>query len=1120
MNDQFQVVFSNRVGELYQQLKRNLFNKEAPFARRLVIVSNPALKSWLMLQLAKDPEVGIGAGLEISYLDQTIQKLKFSQTSIPDAMELALAIEWEIRKILQNNPSPCWQPLLKYLQASANKPLSIKAEKRLVLLSEKLAKLFLEYGKYGGDAIQEWETAHSPTWQQELWDRLLNKGKYSYLYKELKKPRFFPVDHPLSVHLFSISFLPKLYGDFFSQFSESAPVFHYLLSPCQLFWSDIRSNKEIARLKHRVKDASIADEWEGYLRDSNPLLANLGKVGRKMAEQIEERGLTTTECYLLSEAHQEHPVYRDLIDPFTKIESTDAPLTMLQALQGDLLLLRNPNNGPKISFDRYDHSIQIHANTNRLREIESLHNTLLSLIDLSQDNDDQIAPEDIVVMAPNIADYEPYIKMVFDGSEGNLRGKIIDLHLPSQSLLVQGFLHLLSLPFGRWDVAALLQLFHYSAFQKKQGFTSEDLNTLEGWIKKTGVIWGQNQTHRGEILNRAHCFSPLEENASTGTWEFAIDQLIAGLIYDPSNEEGTTAPFDEIEFTQSELLGKFVRLLRSLHRDLSSLADGTQLKLQEWTQLLQNLFKTYFEPLDEEADEYQEIATLLLAFYHLSPSLPDARYSFLSIKKHLTDHLANTRTNYQDHSLSAARFCSILPMRTLPAKVVAWIGMEEGAFPRQEKRLSLNMLSKNPKADFIPSQTDFDRYLFLEGILSARQYFIMSHLNYSEEDSKETTPSLLLSELMNYLDNAYEVEGVLPTSKCYFKHPFYPFDSHYFSENSPFPSYSEKHYKMAKAFYHLDKQSISHFVPQFIAPLPSEEQETITLDTLVSFARNPLRTYYNQKLGIYLETKENRLDEKFQLTALDKYALKQDALKTPLNTLLNAFERKGGFPPSNYFKKLAKTNLCEEITSLKNKVGEEDSLFEIEISELHSHPHLSEKGNWLLPPLQIVHRNKKIKIVGRFEFVSKQGLILQLNTNKEDLVKAVPQVLVYQALLHTHAIPLGKDLIFSKEGKTKQFFHDNPLPLLDKFLEYYYLGIENPSPLLPEWVPTILVSNGEAIGKKIVEIGSNSFKKNYNEYSKWILKEGKFPYPETTLEEWKKIGNELFSEFYSHWSKQ
>jgi exodeoxyribonuclease V gamma subunit len=1080
-----------------------------------------------MLQLAKDPEIGIAAGLEISYLDQTIQKLKESPAKLPNAMELALGIEWEVKNILKNSSSKIWQPLWTYLHATHKKPLSIKSEKRLIALSEQLATLFLDYGKYGGEAIAEWERSPNNHWQQELWNRLFVKGSaWSYLYRELNIPPSQAIPH-LSVHLFSMSFLSKLHYNFFTELSNSATVCHYLLSPCQLFWSDLHSEKETARLmrywKKQGASSSQADELECYMKDCNPLLANFGKLGRMMARQIEEKGAITKENYALPAVIVQNPTYQSLIDPAIKLDRSNEQLTLLQAIQADMVLLRNPRKGPKIPFEKFDKSIQIHASATRLREIQALYNTLLNMIAIHADSEDPIGPNDMIVMAPNIVEYEPFIKMVFAQPEGGLDAQILDLHLSSQSLLVQGFLHLLSLPFGRWDAVSLLQLFHYPAFQRKQRIKLEDLHLIEKWIKETGINWGHHSSHRNELLERSHCPEGMADPSPAGTWEFGMERLFAGLVFDPNSIGLSSAPYENIEFSQSELLGKILSLLRALHEELRPLGDNTLFKLSEWSNFLQTLFEKYFEASSEENKDLGDLLSQLEVFSHVSTALPEAAYSFLSIKKHLEAALSRQSAAYQESHLSAVRFCSILPMRTIPAKVVVWIGMHEGAFPRQDRKLSLNMLSGNSKADFIPSQTDFDRYLFLEGLLSARKYFVMSYLNYSPKDLKEQAPSLLVAELMNYIDSAYVIQESPPSIHCHFKHPYNAFDASYFAADSLYPNYSQEDYRQAKAFYHIQKKPSHHFIPQFI-PAETEalnEDLKIDLKDLNAFARNPIKTYFNHALGIYLDSPDEhdlRVDEKFQLSPLDKHDLKQKALRNPTEFVLHEYDKKGQMP-FGLLKDLALEDVIEDINEMKGHIRDPEGLFEIEFSDFNKSPRQLENGAWQLPPLRIKYRQHQLVITGKFRDVTKEGLVIHYRADKEDLVKALPQILVFHSLLKQYPLPVGTNYIFSKDGKVCPPFMEDPLHLLEKFLDYYFFGINNASPLIPEWVPLLLSSNKENIREKLAGFMNNPHKKVYNDYAQWMVREGNFPHIENNLDEWKIMAESLYGDFYNHWIK-
>jgi exodeoxyribonuclease V gamma subunit len=1138
----------------------------------MLIVPNRAIKAWLMLQLANDPEVGIAAGIEISYLDQSVQRLKelffpsASAIKLPNAVELALTIEWELKNALLRTEDKIWDPLYQYLVenshfesarqsqieasrsergspsrigkvdeedqfgkalASQNENFQLdagikaylhfqsggfspKQEKRLISLSEKLASLFLEYGKYGGKAILDWETAPPEHWQIALWQKIFGiNATWSYLYRALSNA--FPIPspaYPISIHLFSISFLPRVYSQFFNQLATRVNVHHYLLSPCQLFWSDVQSDKEVIRQVHYwdQKGASPVqlNELELYLKDRNALLANFGRLGREMARQIEEQVLTTKECYV----------------PFEHSES------LLQSIQSDMLSLRNPSEEPLRIFEKYDKSIQVHGAPTRLREVQAIYDILLDIIDKHANSSDPIQPSDIVVMAPNILEYEPFIKMVFLQPASLLDVQIMDLHLAAQSPLAQGFLHLIELPFGSWDAHSLLHLFQIEPFQKKHSLSSEEIEIFEEWVIENGVNWGHDVEHRRLILRQRHCEKDMVESNPAGTWEFGIDRLLAGLIYDASHTDHLSiAPYANISFSQADLLGKSIALVRSLHQDLAPLADGTCKSLADWSTYLQMLLNKYFENSDSEENHEIDLNSMIATFREASQAIPKACFSFISLKNHLETALSKTTAIFRETHFSAIRFCSILPMRTLPAKVIVWMGMHEGAFPRQDQTSSLNLLADNPKADFMPSQTDFDRYLFLESLLSAQQYFILSYLNYSSTDGQEQTFSIMTAELLNYLDSAYRVDGKLPSMICHYRHPFNAFDKKCFQEGSLFPSYAIEQYLRACAFYHTKKIAPHKFIPQFIKrPEPHAVLEMLELKDLSSFASNPLKTYFNKGLGIYLENKKTRSpmgEEKYQLDPLEKSILVRKTLEMPLQKLVAREEKKGTLP-AGQFKKLAIDLLQEKRDVLFNNLSkggvDPNKLFEIEFSEKYSAPSITKEGSWRLPPLLILYRGKtSIQISGIFENVSEQGLILHKNGDKIDVIKTFPEIIIFQKLIQYYCLPIQTKYIFAKDGKVFSSFTDNPEPDIQKYLDYFFFGRENACPLIPEWVGPLLTNNKENI-EQILQGTMQGYKKSfYNDYVEWLLQKDSFIHFQDSFEEWQLLAADLYGALYEDW---
>ena len=137
-----------------------------------------------------------------------------------------------------------------------------------------------------------------------------------------------------------------------------------------------------------------------------------------------------------------------------------------------------------------------------MREVQVLYNVLLGMIAKHADGPTPIYPSDIIVMAPDISAYAPYIKAVFGSQDSVLQAQVMDISLPSRSLFIQAFLHLLSLPSGRWDVSSLMQLFDFSVFQKKHGLDREDVHQIREWVKNAGVRWGEDAVHRDELLKR------------------------------------------------------------------------------------------------------------------------------------------------------------------------------------------------------------------------------------------------------------------------------------------------------------------------------------------------------------------------------------------------------------------------------------------------------------------------------------------------------------------------------------------------------------------------------------------------------------------------------------------
>lgn len=685
---QGELIFSNSVEVLFEHLKVNLFSiGEKPFSKRVLICPSSAMQSWIQLQLASS--LSISAGLNCLFLNKAIEF--FIETLFdspinfffPTQLELTLRIDHEISEEL-NRFNPLFEPLRSYL---AHK------DRRRIALAEHLAKQFLRYGIFANQAVHDWERSPS-NWQESLWSKIFQTPsnafhKWDYPLRRLLSLKPKTGQKPdLAIHLFAFSHLSPLHFHFFSLVSKIIPVFFYHLSPCQEFWSDLNS-------------------------EMHPLLKNLGKVGRTMAKMIEESGLPSEEPYL-----------------------TFSGKTQIRQLQRELLL------GEQIEETLEDDSIQLHLAATPYEEIEKLHSHLLSLVSSSH-----LEPQDILVMAPNISVYAPYIKHVFGKTLGY---QIADLPMQTSSLPAQALFLLLDLEKRRLSAPAVLELLDHPLFRKKNDLSEEDILLIRDWVQKAGITWGFDQSHRDRLLKKSHCKRAM--HAKDGTWKEGIGLLIEELAIEHTPSR--------VDYTQAQLLGTLARLIAQLH--VTTQVTEQSLPLSDWVLYLKESLATYFSWTEETSQLISKLDKIAEAgrFY------PEKCYHFSFIYSLIQESLGRETVTINRNKLQAVRFCSMLPMRAIPSKIICLIGMNHDTFPRKDELKNLDLLHQNPKCDYSPSRLDFDRHLFLEALLSVREKLYISYLGKDPYDLSELPPSSVVLELLPFIS----------------KKQIYPYAPHYLCE--------------------------------------------------------------------------------------------------------------------------------------------------------------------------------------------------------------------------------------------------------------------------------------------------------------------------------------------------
>ncbi len=550
--------------------------------------------------------------------------------------------------------------------------------------------------------------------------------------------------------------------------------------------------------------------------------------------------------------------------------SDSQPLNMLNQLQDDILEPRPLNETrerwPAVDLET-DQSIRFHIAHSAQREVEILHDQLLARFSADAD----LRPRDVIVMVPDIDSYAPHIRAVF-GQLDRHDPRFIPFTLADQGQrgrdpLLIAVEHLLKLPDSRFPVSEILDLLDVPALRARFGVEERDLPTLHRWIEGAGIRWGMNAEQRAGLgLPQA-----LEQNS----WRFGLRRMLLGYAVGSGSACEGIEPYDEIGGLDAALIGPLVALLDALeiaHHELTQPASP-----QQWSVRLQALMSLFFQASNEH-DDY--LLTQLEALRETwlenceSVGLQD-ELPLTVVREAWLAGLDQGRLS-QRFLAGAVNFCTLMPMRAIPFKLVCLLGMNDGDYPRAQPPLDFDLMG----SDYRPgdrSRREDDRYLLLEALLSARDQLYISWVGRSIRDNSERPASVLIGQLRDHLASGWRLtdanEDLLETLTQ--EHPLQPFSARYFHEGDALFSYANEW----QVLHHAAEQAVDIEILEAHVP-----EEPLGLGQLQDFLRNPVRHFFSQRLKVFFEAAEVPLadEEPFVLDALQRYSLSDSLLDAAL----------------------------------------------------------------------------------------------------------------------------------------------------------------------------------------------------------------------------------------------
>lgn len=947
----FVVLHGNRTEDL-RDLLTGIYKNDPlpPLWTEVILVQSNGMKHWLELALADDAALGICAATRLElpskYMWQ-IYRSVLGADKVPKHMPFDKdSLVWRLYRMLPNlvASKPVYQPLQHYLKQATD-------GRKLYQLATQIADVLDAYQNYRADWLSDWSMGRDVLqngknksipldtdllWQSQLWrdvsedvgDEWGSASRSSVHQKfmqvmpsiaeQFQKNQKLPFGIPPRITVFGVSSMPMQMVEALAELGRVCQVFVLVQNPCQHYWGDLIEdkfrNQELMWKRHTPKsqllysDGSVLAE-----QNSNPLLASWGKQGRD---------------------------YLHLLDKFDEIESYKNRYAKIELFvdpagsekKSALSLLQSAifNLEPKVQnneLHKDDQSIELVSTYGAMREVQVLHDKILNWLDTDNGS---LLPGDIMVMVPDMEAFAATIHAVFGkfkrGEKRFIPYSVSDASL-TQSPLVLALEQILSLDSSRVTLQDCFSMLEVPSIVKRFGLTDSAVEKLKNWLNKAGVKWGLDASHRCQWGINID-----SQDVDQNTWKFGLNRLLLGYAMGISAEnakqfvlQATTQndqsihgvwqnnlAFSAVSSLDAPVMDGLLAWVEAVSQTILELQH--QKTPEQWKEFLQSVIARFFtSSTDQESVLIQKLNDTAQAWLErcqeagLSTELPAevAREHYLSQIQEPSIH--------QRFFGGGVQFATLMPMRSIPFKVVAMLGMNDGQYPRQKTYTDFDLMAKNWRVGDRSRRED-DRYLFLEAILAARQKLYISWQGISAQDNSVQPPSVLVAQFLEYLNLNFK-SGYKEVT-----HPLQPFSSVYFDKHTHYITYDTDWQLPIQSVDNKKGNEKESKKLNDTTQLPTE----LDIEQLAQYLKQPVEAFFRQRLGVYFEKlkEQNETDEPFSLNKLEQYNLANKLSQANVNSSLNAEVKKmelSGALPLAGFKQHFSDDLAEKAQTLESK---------------------------------------------------------------------------------------------------------------------------------------------------------------------------------------------------------
>ena len=842
---------SDRADGLVEALRDLLAQAPAdPFAPEVVSVPTRGVERWITQRLA----AGLGASADRADGVCANVRFPFPFRLVGDAVATAAGVDpetdpwrperavWPLLDVVDECLEEPWLALLaEHLGGDPGAADPLRRSRRFATVRH-LADLFDGYALHRPDAVRRWaaDGAGEDDWQARLWlalrERIGRPGPAERLEHACARLRAEPgvVDLPERISIFGLTRLPAASRDVLAALGARRDVHLFLLHPSPALWD------AVAEATAGSPTVLARDADPTTTLPANRLLASWGHDVREMQ-------------LVLAAGADQHADHHHPVD--------HAGASLLGRIQADVRADRAAPALPlpgaadeRALLDPADRSLEIHACHGRARQVEVLRDAVLHLLA----EDPTLEPRDVIVMCPDIETFAPLVHATFgaaaptddedeespDAAAGrppDLRVRLADRSLRQTNPVLGVVAELLDLAHARVTASQVLDLAGRDPVRRRFRLDDDDLVRLEEWVTASGVRWGLDADHREPFGL---------EDLRQGTWDQGVARVLVGVTMTEDDRRlvGDVLPLDDVESGAIDLAGRFAELVDRLAAALGEL--GAPKGVGAWAAAIAEAADLLTATAGRDAWQRAELGRILDDIVSEAGE-GGATLALAEVRALLAERLGGrpTRANFRTGHLTV---CTLVPMRSVPHRVVCLLGLDDAIFPRRAPRDGDDRLLDEPRVGERDPRAE-DRQLLLDALMAAQERLVITYTGNDERTNAARPPAVPVGELLDVVDRTVRTAGGAPArERVLVRHPLQPFDPRNFTAGELTGERPWSFDRVTLAGARALTGERGELAPFLAAPLARCASPVVELEDLVRFVQHPVRAFLRGRLGLSL----------------------------------------------------------------------------------------------------------------------------------------------------------------------------------------------------------------------------------------------------------------------------